>query len=263
MYASYNPHRKNRSTLCASKHRHYAFTLMELLVVISLIVLLIAMLSPSLRQARMAARATICASNQKQIGNTLTNYSDDHRFYPIGIDEHNINNERVWLWPPQLRQYTQGNTEVFKCPQAPPHTLWTTTYGSGEPQWYGYYEDETRILGRTHTFSYGYNVWGANIGIVPNPGMGVYRDNPQFGETLATRVVSPSNMIAFADSNLTDYWSGYIGIYRPGQFPSEIHFGNANFLFCDGHAELIESNTMIDITDPAVNRRWNTDHQVH
>lgn len=234
-----------------------------MLVVIALITLLISFLLPSLGRSRKMARATVCSSNERQLGYTLTYYTDDHRYYPVGIDEHANNNSRVWLWPPQMRKYTNGSTDVFKCPEAPAYTAWTPTFGSGEPSFYGYANDEVRILGSTHTFSYGYNVWGANIGVVPNPGLGVYRGNAHFGETHVDRVSSPSDMIAFADSNLSDFWSGYIGIYRVGQFPSEIHFGNANFLFADGHVELIRTDTMIDIHDHEVNRRWNRDHDVH
>lgn len=243
--------------------RRFGFTLMEMLVVIALLTLLIAMILPSLRRAKASARAVICGSKLGQIGDAMQSYVDDHRYYPVGIDEHPKNELRIWLWPPQLRMYTQGESTVMHCPSAPQDTIWRAAYGSGEPGWYGYYKDEVRILGMTHKFSYGYNVWGANIGVVPNPGLGVYRGNPHFGETHFSRVVRPSDMVAFADSTISDYWSGYIGIYRVGQYPSEIHFGRANFLFADTHVELIETATMIDISDDAVNRRWNVDHQVH
>lgn len=59
--------------------KRQAFTLVELLVVISIISLLIAMLLPALRQARAAGLATKCLSNQRQLFLPLLAYINDHR----------------------------------------------------------------------------------------------------------------------------------------------------------------------------------------
>lgn len=238
-------------------------TLVELLVVVAIISLLVSILSPSLRRARVLARTAACGSNLRQIGIAMQGYVSQTGWYPVGIDHHSVNAQRVWLWPPQLRVYTGGDTQVMRCPEAPASTIWRAAYGSGLPAYYGYDADEVRIRGYSHIFSYGYNVWGANIGVVPNPGLGVYRGHQYYGETPAWRVRIPSDMIAFTDSNMSDYWSGYIGIYRPGQYPSDIHSGAANVLFCDGRAVPIPQCELLDIDDPDVNRRWNTDHRPH
>ncbi|OGV47392.1 MAG: hypothetical protein A2017_05290 [Lentisphaerae bacterium GWF2_44_16] len=53
------------------------FTLVELLVVISIIILLISILLPALKNARNTAYAIVCANRLKEIGITLNYYDND------------------------------------------------------------------------------------------------------------------------------------------------------------------------------------------
>lgn len=55
-----------------------AFTLVELLVVISIIAVLLAVLMPSLNKAREMAKTTICRSNFKQLGLGLFMYANNN-----------------------------------------------------------------------------------------------------------------------------------------------------------------------------------------
>lgn len=59
--------------------RYPAFTLIELLVVVAIISLLMAILLPSLSRARRQAKAAVCLSNLRQIGNLLQAYSNEDR----------------------------------------------------------------------------------------------------------------------------------------------------------------------------------------
>lgn len=64
-------------------HGRTAFTLVELLVVISIIALLIAVLLPALGQAKLAAQIIKCAANERQQGIALMSYTADSKGYYI------------------------------------------------------------------------------------------------------------------------------------------------------------------------------------
>lgn len=60
-------------------NRHHAFSLIELLVVITVVVMLIALLLPALQKAREAVSRTTCLANQRQMGIGLNVYMLESR----------------------------------------------------------------------------------------------------------------------------------------------------------------------------------------
>jgi prepilin-type N-terminal cleavage/methylation domain-containing protein len=68
-----------RSYEKGSPHGRRGFSLLELIVVISITTLLMGLLMPTLSSVRENARRVICGANQRQFGQALTMYSGDHR----------------------------------------------------------------------------------------------------------------------------------------------------------------------------------------
>ncbi|RMG02591.1 MAG: DUF1559 domain-containing protein [Planctomycetota bacterium] len=62
--------------------RRQGFTLVELLVVISIIGMLVALLFPAVQAAREAGRRTSCMNNQKQLATAMVNYESSKGHFP-------------------------------------------------------------------------------------------------------------------------------------------------------------------------------------
>ena len=93
------------------------FTLIEILVVISIIGLLLAILLPALHKARFRANELVCASNLRQMNLALIAYAhdDNNGRYPLEPTEHNPHTGLL----EKLGAYRdEGLLKAFYCPQA-------------------------------------------------------------------------------------------------------------------------------------------------
>lgn len=108
--------------------RPRGFTLIEVLVVISLITLLISMLSPSLSSAKRNARMAICMSDLHQLGVAWTSYVDDSMGVLMGASTNRTRYD--WVNTPlttELEEHLKNgtmypyvrDTKVYRCPDDP------------------------------------------------------------------------------------------------------------------------------------------------
>lgn len=102
---------KQEKTLCKS-----GFTLVELLVVISIIALLVSILMPSLGKARSQAKATVCGVQLRQIGTVFLMYSMDYDdILPPSFGSGNWN-ALYDFTREALATYDVGDGDIFYCP---------------------------------------------------------------------------------------------------------------------------------------------------
>ncbi|BCM89911.1 hypothetical protein IAD21_01761 [Abditibacteriota bacterium] len=100
-----------------------AFTLVELLVVITIIAILAAILFPVFARARENARRASCQSNLKQIGLGLIQYAQDYDEYlpfpMVGANARSGGNDVYsgYVWQDEIFPYVKSE-QIFNCPSA-------------------------------------------------------------------------------------------------------------------------------------------------
>lgn len=141
-------------------HRSCGWTLVELLIVISIIALLAGILLPAIQMTRRRARDLTCTNNLFQIGLALNNYHDAHRTFPPGyvsaVGPLGQDLGPGWSWAamilPQLEQshiydrirFEEGvdapanaslakqRVEIFMCPADLSASSYVACYGQGD-----------------------------------------------------------------------------------------------------------------------------------
>lgn len=284
----------------AQKLPRRAFTLIELLAVISVIAILVSLLIPAVSRAKYAAKNATCRNNLQQISMALQMYVStyDNR-YPYTYRQ-DLNTEQ------QIAQaIAEGqNGSWYGLLGLPlPYRDVTNDFGSVTRCWGGVfrcpmlsYIESVNGVAPEHLWllegSYGYNAYG--VGIPPfdsnQPMIGLegtmYSDpsdpflDMRYGYIRENDVKSPVNMIAIGDLFLRsrnpsfDTTIDFEPIIMPSGRMNSIrtpnrkqpafiaHHGRCNRSFVDGHLESEDMRRNFDARDDQL-ARWNNDNLPH
>ena len=232
----------------AGERSRRGFTLIELLVVIAIIAILAAILFPVFAQAREKARQASCASNLKQIGLGLLQYTQDYdeaitqSFYGSPGDSDAGGN---YKWMDAVYPYVK-NEQVFTCPSD----------GASNAR-YVYHRNLSAGQTSINYGSYGLNgAYGAS-GDSQTPPRSSGSPTNRYLVSLA-QVEAPAATVWVTDNNNAPspanpggsqgfFWLSasshpVITSTRPRQLQNivERHTEMTNVLFCDGHVKALK-----------------------
>lgn len=94
----------------ADRGNNVGFTLVELLVVITIIGVLLGLLLPAVQAAREASRRSRCANNLHQMGVAIQNYHAQHGSFPSGANLHVLEWQPSISWRVMILPYLEETT---------------------------------------------------------------------------------------------------------------------------------------------------------
>jgi prepilin-type N-terminal cleavage/methylation domain-containing protein len=215
-----------------------AFTLLELLVVMAIIVLVAALAFPTFRQAKMHAQATQSASNLRQLVAANIAYAADHECYSPADD---MWNNRRWCGARTGASATFDPTQGFLSPyfgrskQITPDPLFTNMIHGSES-----FENGAGGYGYNEVYIGGTPAWSYNGDGTRQSARPSMVQRPSLTVMFATTAYAlPDGVMEypFCEPPFWDFGDGPSG-YRPS--PS-VHFrfnGLAIVGWCDGHTSM-------------------------
>ena len=98
-----------------SRTNAWAFTLIEVLVVIGIMAILAALLLPALALARQKGQQTVCINNVRQLTLAVIMYADENND-TLPPAAYNDSNDNEVDWPSLLDSYTGHVAKIHLCP---------------------------------------------------------------------------------------------------------------------------------------------------
>jgi len=216
------------------KQTSRGFTLIELLIVIAIIALLAAILFPVFARVRENARRSSCASNMKQIGLGILQYSQDYDerlpnyVYPEGANP---------FWYEVTDPYIKSK-KIFRCPSQAKTTnpfanLHYSSYGMiGRDDW----TSDATPGNETHIYDHD----GTHLSKVIAPSITYMVVESQRLANSITSTTGPDDGYYLA-ALTTDYGSTITSSAAKGVRTA--HFAGYNVAFADGHIKWVKLGT--------------------
>lgn len=215
------------------------FTLIELLTVMAIIVILAALLFPSLKSAREMAHKAYCGNLLRQLGTANVAYSTDNNNYYVPISMYNAATTSyycTWQDYPELLQMLKVNVS-----DGPGGNFWPLKWICPMAK-YGLAREGTGICKGKYLFKYSYGCNWESVGVWNSFYLGWH----------AARVKTPSSTIMFGDAQ---WWvilkwdcNNFISEDVLPTYPGAAyrHRNQMNIAFFDGHVGSAERKAVVN-----------------
>jgi prepilin-type N-terminal cleavage/methylation domain-containing protein/prepilin-type processing-associated H-X9-DG protein len=228
------------------KRYHKGFTLIELMVVIAIIAILAGLLLPALAKSKSKAIQINCLSNMKQMGVGLLLYSEDFNGQLPGNFHHNSNPD--FTWTDALSPYLGEVDSIRLCGADPrkkeKHDLNGTSY-----------------IMNDHLTTPLFNAFGEMV--EPAVRLDQLKDPSatvlffEASDQLAVSAISSACVACSRSWNLGG-WNNVIKDIQPdrhrsGPSTDDRSNGKANYLFADGHVQLVDARIVKSMIEAGLN----------
>jgi prepilin-type N-terminal cleavage/methylation domain-containing protein/prepilin-type processing-associated H-X9-DG protein len=225
-----------------------AMTLIELLVVIAIVGVLVAMLLPAVQSARAAARSAWCKNNMRQIGLAVTQFCDTHKGqFP---DWHHTGENGTQSWIYTVADHWENVDEIRLCPED--FLLYERRYMRSTSYAINDWLVKKNVAGAIRNRE---KLQASSRTIVMFEACDRRDMSPKKGDPRKYDAAKDEYVFARAQYDHTHSTDWFSQLNIDNDLVDDIvlddiqpnrHFGTANYLYADGHVDVIPASTIAE-----------------